>query len=131
MKTMANKHNGLFPLPREISLNCSCPDWAQMCKHVAAVLYGVGNRLDHEPELLFKLREVDHMELMSRASFKARVARGAKSRVIKSRDLSEIFGIDIAAGGADAPRRTKDVKTASMKSKPAGRKIKNSVAARK
>ena len=35
---------GLFPTPREISFSCSCPDWAMMCKHVAAALYGVGAR---------------------------------------------------------------------------------------
>jgi uncharacterized Zn finger protein len=97
MKIITDKQNGLFPNPKEISLNCSCPDWADMCKHLAAVLYGVGNRLDHEPELLFKLRKVDHMELVNKASFKAPVSRSTKSHVIKDQNLSEIFGIDIAA----------------------------------
>ncbi len=97
MTIMTNKHHGLFPNPKEISLNCSCPDWADMCKHLAAVLYGVGSRLDHEPELLFKLRKVNHMELVNKASFKAPVSRSTKSHVIKDRNLSEIFGIDIAA----------------------------------
>lgn len=49
---------GLFPAPKEIDLACSCPDWADMCKHVAAVLYGVGARLDEKPELFFTLRGV-------------------------------------------------------------------------
>ena len=59
MEIVTCKGEGLFPAPREISLSCSCPDWATMCKHVAATLYGVGARLDHEPELLFTLRGVD------------------------------------------------------------------------
>lgn len=53
---------GLFPTPKEISFNCSCPDWALMCKHVSAVLYGVGVRFDEDPLLFFTLRgiEVEH-----------------------------------------------------------------------
>ena len=53
------KDAGLFPAPNEIKLDCSCPDWATMCKHVAAVLYGVGARLDASPELFFTLRGVN------------------------------------------------------------------------
>ena len=49
MEIVTRKGSGLFPSPREISLDCSCPDWATMCKHVAATLYGVGARLDHRP----------------------------------------------------------------------------------
>ena len=95
MKIIVDQQNGLFPSPKEIALNCSCPDWADMCKHVAAVLYGVGSRLDHEPELLFKLRKVDHMELINKAGIKTPASRSAKSKIIKDDDLSEIFGIDI------------------------------------
>ena len=62
----AAEGDGLFPAPDEIKLSCSCPDWAAMCKHVAAVLYGVGARLDAEPELLFTLRGVDPAELIAR-----------------------------------------------------------------
>ena len=65
MEVVTDRNEGLFPLPGEISLKCSCPDWAVMCKHVAAVLYGVGARLDQKPELLFKLRGVDHEELIA------------------------------------------------------------------
>ena len=106
MKTISDQHKGLFPAPKEIALNCSCPDWAGMCKHVAAVLYGVGNRLDHEPELLFKLRKVDHMELINKASIKTSV-RSRKSNVIKDDDLSEIFGIDIAPTAKRIKRKVK------------------------
>ena len=58
---------GLFPKPKEIKMRCSCPDYAGMCKHLAAVMYGVGNRLDSSPELLFVLRGVDHLELIEQA----------------------------------------------------------------
>ncbi|MGA7277463.1 MAG: hypothetical protein WBW79_05955, partial [Desulfocapsaceae bacterium] len=58
---------GLFPTPKEISFDCSCPDWASMCKHVAATLYGVGARLDEDPLLFFTLRQADTEELVARA----------------------------------------------------------------
>ena len=64
MTLVTDRDNGLFPLPSEIDLDCSCPDWADMCKHVAAALYGIGARLDEKPELLFHLRGVDHTELI-------------------------------------------------------------------
>ena len=59
MEVVTDRKDGLFPLPGEMSFHCSCPDWAVMCKHVAAVLYGVGARLDSKPELLFTLRGVE------------------------------------------------------------------------
>lgn len=98
MKTITDKQKGLFPQPKEISLGCSCPDWADMCKHVAAVLYGVGARLDEEPELLFKLRHVDHLELINKATLKVPTKRNTKAQVIEGQDLSNLFGIEIEAG---------------------------------
>ncbi|MFZ5833526.1 MAG: hypothetical protein ACOY3P_25855, partial [Planctomycetota bacterium] len=65
MQVVTDRREGLFPLPGEMSFKCSCPDWAQMCKHVAAVLYGVGSRLDNQPQLLFTLRGVNHEELIA------------------------------------------------------------------
>ena len=59
MKELFQGEDGLFPQPSEISFQCSCPDWALMCKHVAATLYGVGVRLDSEPLLFFELRGID------------------------------------------------------------------------
>src|ERR1019366_6096172 len=59
MERICREKTGLFPSPNEIQLSCSCPDWASMCKHVAAVLYGIGARLDQQPELLFRLHELD------------------------------------------------------------------------
>src|SRR5213592_115456 len=67
MERMCRERTGLFPSPGEIQLTCSCPDWASMCKHVAAVLYGIGARLDQQPELLFKLHKVDEKELIAKA----------------------------------------------------------------
>jgi uncharacterized Zn finger protein len=99
---------GLFPTPREISLSCSCPDWATMCKHVAAVLYGVGARLDHAPEMLFALRGVDPAEMVSDAVGQAaRKRKAGRGRVLAADDLSSVFGVDIDTGGADAEEKPK------------------------
>ena len=67
MERVCQQRSGLFPSPNEIKLSCSCPDWADMCKHVAAVLYGIGARLDQQPELLFRLHKVDEKELIAKA----------------------------------------------------------------
>ena len=67
MTRLCQEKTGLFPSPAEIDFTCSCPDWASMCKHVAAVLYGIGARLDQQPELLFTLRQVDQQDLITQA----------------------------------------------------------------
>ena len=67
MELVTQQKEGLFPKPIEISIECSCPDWAGLCKHSGAVLYGVGARLDEQPEMFFKLRNVDHLELVEEA----------------------------------------------------------------
>ena len=105
MEVVTDRKNGLFPLPSEISLDCDCPDWAVMCKHVAAVLYGVGARLDKQPELLFKLRGVDHEELIdadAQAAVSAATSKG-KSKRLDTNGLSDVFGIDIALSNGDSP----------------------------
>ncbi len=98
MTRLCEEKTGLFPSPRDIVFACSCPDWASMCKHVAAVLYGIGARLDHEPELLFTLRKVDQQDLIAKAgaglSKKRKGPAGAK--VLARDDLSEMFGIEMA-----------------------------------
>lgn len=91
---------GLFPTPKEISFDCSCPDWALMCKHVAATLYGIGARLDEDPLLFFTMRQADTEELVAQAvkdKTRELLARaGTKSsRVIADADLSGLFGIDL------------------------------------
>ena len=96
MEVVTRRGEGLFPAPREISLRCSCPDWATMCKHVAATLYGVGARLDHMPELLFTLRGVDPAEMVEAAVDRPPPGvRSGRGRVLESTELSSVFGIDI------------------------------------
>lgn len=85
---------GLFPAPREIKLDCSCPDWAGLCKHLAAVLYGVAVRLDHHPELLFALRSVDHLELVTSVTTVLADSTDAKTDLAQD-DLGALFGIDL------------------------------------
>ena len=103
MQIVTRKGEGLFPAPREISLSCSCPDWAILCKHVAATLYGVGARLDHEPKMLFTLRGVDPAEMVEAAFDRPPSLRGGKPRnrrMLPSDALSSVFGVDIDMGGA-------------------------------
>ncbi len=93
---------GLFPSPREISFDCSCPDYAYMCKHVAAVLYGVGSRLDKDPSLFFTLRKIDVESLVSEAASKKsdvmlESAKTKSGRVIHDIDISDAFGIELAS----------------------------------
>jgi uncharacterized Zn finger protein len=104
MERMCNHTTGLFPAVGEIKLKCSCPDWADMCKHNAAVLFAVGSRLDTQPELLFKLRRADPVEMVAGAALASRAGEGSvHKRVIRSEGLSEIFGIDIDAGKKSEP----------------------------
>ena len=102
MERICRQEDGLFPKPAEIRLKCSCPDWATMCKHVAAVLYGVGARLDRQPELLFRLRAVDENELVAQIDSATPLAKSAPAagKVLAEDDLSALFGLDM--GGTDA-----------------------------
>lgn len=76
-------------------MECTCPDWAVMCKHVAAVLYGVGARLDHQPELLFVLRGVDHLDLIAKAPVGIAVKKPGRGRNARPARLEEVFGIEL------------------------------------
>jgi len=98
MQRICAPGTGLFPSPKEVKFTCSCPDWAAMCKHVAAVLYGVGVRLDTQPELLFTLRKVDATDLVERARDGLPLpSKGrAAGRVLDDSKLSEMFGIELA-----------------------------------
>ena len=100
MQIVTRPERGLFPAPKEIDLDCSCPDWADLCKHVAASLYGVGARLDQNPDLLFLLRGVDPSELISRASASEAVRQAVPAEGIPQmadKELAEVFGIELAA----------------------------------
>ena len=119
MEIVTHRDTGLFPKPGEIKLACDCPDWATMCKHAAAVLYGVGNRLDHGPELLFRLRGVDEAELI--AADVALPPKAASADTLADGDLGGIFGIDLDAGArAPRPRRRTAGKTRRPRASRAG-----------
>lgn len=114
------KGSGLFPTPREINFHCSCPDWASMCKHIAAALYGVGSRLDNDPSLFFTLRKVKMDNLVSEvAKDKSRImlskAKKKTSRVIADSDVSDMFGLDV--GIKEKPVKVKPAKRKTTGSK--------------
>jgi uncharacterized Zn finger protein len=96
MDRVCREGDGLFPSPREIKLSCSCPDWADMCKHVAAVLYGVGARLDEQPRLIFMLRGVDEHDLLAGAGQDLPLAKPKAANVLKDDDVAALFGLDMA-----------------------------------
>ena len=121
------RDTGLFPAPKEIELKCSCPDWADMCKHVAAVLYGVGARLDEKPELFFTLRGVKMEELLSAATATATTpiaGASAPGQGLEDSALSEIFGVEIEAAAplpvppAAPGKRTQNI-SPTKRAKPA------------
>lgn len=107
MGIITHQKNGLFPVPKQIKMRCSCPDWANMCKHVAAVLYGVGARLDTQPELLFLLRKVDHLELIDSAGELPDLPATTAQETISSAELGDVFGIEIERSAEEAPVRLK------------------------
>ena len=110
MERVCQQKTGLFPSPDEIQLSCSCPDWADMCKHVAAVLYGIGARLDQQPDLLFRLHDVDEKELIAGAGQALPLAKKAPAakKFLGGEDLSALFGLDMAPDASPAkPKRQK------------------------
>jgi uncharacterized Zn finger protein len=118
MERVCSKGDGLFPAPEEIKLSCSCPDWADMCKHIAAALYGVGARLDEKPELLFVLRNVDQTELLAGAGQDlafTQVKQGTK--VLDEGDMEALFGLEMAQG-TDAEKPSSVVAMPAKRMKP-------------
>jgi uncharacterized Zn finger protein len=126
MQVVTHREEGLFPLPGEMSFTCSCPDSARMCKHVAAVLYGVGARLDNKPELLFALRGVDHEELIAadaEMAVTAATSKGKSKRLSES-EVGDVFGIEFDAAVGNAPPDTSGKRTpASRKASVKPRKV--------
>ena len=135
MQRICSPGKGLFPTPKEIRFTCSCPDWADMCKHVGAALYGVGARLDSDPKLLFTLRQVDPNDLLTAHTSAVTTAKKAprQSRVLSEEALSDVFGLDM--GAQDAPqldtvpkkmastkKNVRNVKTDTSSSKKAAEK---------
>ena len=97
---------GLFPSPREIKFRCTCPDYAYMCKHVAAVLYGIGVVFDRNPLLFFELRGMD-VDSLIRTSVEARTEKMLKNsgnrtpRMLDDADIDELFGVLRGSSQAD------------------------------
>lgn len=100
MEIVCDQATGIFPSPAEITFDCSCPDWASMCKHVAATLYGIGRRLDTEPDLLFVLRGVSAADLIP-ASLD--FTQNPQPDSLQSDDLGALFGIDLDEDARIAP----------------------------
>jgi uncharacterized Zn finger protein len=120
MERICRPNTGLFPAPKEIRFSCSCPDWASLCKHVAAVLYGVGARLDSQPELIFALRGVDPKDLVAQAG--AGLRRSSQSptggKVLDDAHLADVFGIEMAdVAPAKKPAAVRHASTAAAKTR--------------
>lgn len=133
MERICIPKTGLFPAPKEISFTCSCPDWAAMCKHVAAVLYGIGVRLDAQPDLLFSLRRVDAKDLVAQAGagLPKNKKAPASTKVLDAALLEDVFGIEMAEASPPAARgklTTTKEKLPTAKKAPA---IKKSAAVKK
>ncbi|MGF6788210.1 hypothetical protein [Paraburkholderia sp. 35.1] len=135
MERICKPGTGLFPSPKDIRFGCNCLDWASMCKHVAAVLYGIGARFDQQPELLFTLRGVDAADLVSStgAGLSAAGPAPASGKVLDDAALGDVFGIEIDTGseplaaspaarkrtGRQSAAQTSRVPTPSTPAKPA------------
>lgn len=130
MARLTQKTGGLFPSPRQISMSCSCPDYSACCKHLAAVMYGIGCRLDTQPELLFVLRGVDHTELISEAVAEGNLDRelaDSSDNSLAGVDLGALFGIELEQPSAPvttaAPARSPRKATVNKAGKKAGKSV--------
>jgi SWIM zinc finger len=105
MERICRQDRGLFPKPSDIRFSCTCPDGASMCKHVAAVLYGVGARLDETPELLFRLRAVDEKDLVADLDTALPISNRPldTGKVLETDDILALFGLDMAEPGDAIP----------------------------
>lgn len=135
MQRLTRPADGLFPQPKQIRMACSCPDWAVLCKHVAAVLYGIGARLDEQPQLLFLLRNVDHNELVSQAVSAENLAGalGGAGEALAGADLGAMFGIDldsaVPAEASSAEANSAQTRSAKPRKPAAARKSRTAKAA--
>jgi uncharacterized Zn finger protein len=107
LRAITDPEEGLFPKPREIRFSCTCPDHADMCKHVAAALYGVGVQLDAKPDLFFVLRSVDPSELLASAANETLAQAQQADAALQGEDLSALFGIELGTAQAPAEKPAK------------------------
>lgn len=118
------QNHGLFPSPADIHFSCSCPDWASMCKHVAATLYGIGARFDEDPELFFTLRNLEIKELISQtldatsAALLQRADATAADDILDDQDLGGVFGIELDTAAPKAAATPKKKKKTAATSSP-------------
>ena len=127
MAVVTDREEGLFPTPAEIHFDCDCPDWAGMCKHIAAVLYGVGARLDNDPSLLFRLRGVHHEELVDAQVAIPRGTGKGKSKKLSTDSLGDVFGIDLDSGDDSAASSRKATSNTTTKKKTTKKSAANKV----
>jgi uncharacterized Zn finger protein len=130
MDRVCREGDGLFPSPDEIELSCSCPDWADMCKHVAAALYGVGARLDQKPQLLFVLRGVDEGDLFAGSGEDISLSKApSAANVLDDSDVAALFGLEMADAGSNASDGPRQVSKSSKSARAAKKKTKEKSAA--
>jgi uncharacterized Zn finger protein len=123
MEVLSHREKGLFPAKGEMALRCSCPDGEWVCKHVAAVVYGVGARLDHAPELLFTLRGVEGSDLIAEAGEVGQVASARPgARGLATSQLEDIFGIELERNGSIVAKKASRRPPPAVKTRPATRK---------
>ena len=96
---LKSKENNLFPKAKEINFLCSCPDYAKMCKHIVAILYGVGVKLDQDPLLLFKLRGIDidyiiDKTIENKSNDLLDKSSESSDRVIENSEVNDLFDMD-------------------------------------
>jgi uncharacterized Zn finger protein len=118
LKRFCDKAEGLFPSPKEMKMTCDCPDIAGLCKHLAAVLYGVGARLDQEPKLFFVLRGVHESELIGGQAVDVLTAGTAAQTAIAAGDLADVFGVDFDMEVETKPEAVKKSKRAKATAAP-------------
>jgi uncharacterized Zn finger protein len=119
MERICRQGAGLFPSPKEIEFSCSCPDWAGMCKHVAAVMYGIGARFDRQPELLFRMHAVKEEELIAQAGRGLPLSKQgpSASKVLGGEDLSAMFGLDMGSSAEEGAASMRPLATKGAKKK--------------
>jgi uncharacterized Zn finger protein len=93
------KGSGLFPSPEEISFSCTCADKADMCKHIAATLYGIGVRFDENALLFFELRNIEFESLIKKSiedqmHVMLENSKNKSSRIIEDVDVYDLFELD-------------------------------------
>ena len=121
MERVCREADGLFPTPREIGMSCSCPDSADMCKHVAATLYGVGARLDSYPDLLFALRGVDRDELIVNVGvdLSLSTAPATSDRMLATDDVAALFGLEMDEATVPPPPKVRGRERNASQGRPA------------